>query len=169
MNNKEVENIHNKLKERMRKEGFKEELFKTVAVGWLDVTEEYEKGDVSEEFVKKLRKLFETGPMIATLGFHECEFCITEGKEPHKSSREKILPDYKNKIEYIFPGMIFHYMEVHNYKPPKRFIEYVMREANRMDEDLRILGEKLTVLRRTVTEPDEMEGKISELKVMAGV
>ena len=97
---------------------------KIIAIGWLDISEPFEKGEVSSSFLAKLRLLWEDGPILSTLGFHECDFC--EG-EKAKSSREKILIDKENKIEYIFPEMIFHYIEKHNYCPPEEFIRFVMK------------------------------------------
>jgi hypothetical protein len=99
--------------------------FKIVAIGWLDSSEPFEKGEVSVSFITKLRLLWNEGLILATLGFHECDFCEI-GKKA-KSSREKVLMDKENKIKYIIPEMIFHYIEEHGYKPQKEFIEFVMR------------------------------------------
>jgi len=99
--------------------------FKIVAIGWLDNSEPFEKGEVSTSFMAKLRLLWNEGLTLMTLGFHECEFC--EGGERIKSSREKVLIDYNNQTKYIFPEMIFHYIEVHKFKPSNEFIEFVMR------------------------------------------
>ena len=94
-------------------------------VGWLDNSEPFEKGEVSVSFMTKLKLLWNEGLILATLGFHECDFCEI-GKKA-RSSREKVLMDKENKIKYIIPEMIFHYIEKHGYKPQKEFIEFVMR------------------------------------------
>lgn len=102
--------------------------YKPVAVGYLDITEEYSKGPVSQNFINKLRRIFDTGLVLASMGHHDCEFCIDEGNYETKatSSSEKILRDEDNKIEYKFPKMIFHYIEKHGYQPPEDFVLFVM-------------------------------------------
>ena len=106
------------------------ENFKFVAVGYLDITEEYTKGVVSQNFLNKLRIVFDEGGCTMTLGFHECEFCIDEGNYENRvtSSSEKVIVDRENNIKYIFPEMIFHYIKKHNYQPPKEFVEFILKK-----------------------------------------
>ncbi|MCK5625056.1 hypothetical protein KAI04_04390 [Candidatus Pacearchaeota archaeon] len=136
MNNKEVEQQHNKsiesIKKYAKENGFEipEILkYKCVAIGYLNINEEFEKGEVSNNFLVKLRVLYNEGGVTGTLGFHECEFCIDEGnyKERGMSNTEKELVDKENKIRYKFPEMIFHYITEHKFKPSNEFIEFVMR------------------------------------------
>ena len=129
MNNKEVKEKYTEIKLEMY-EGVVEAEFgwKVEAIGWLDILEPFEKGKVPDGFVEKLRNLYNNGIIIMTMGFHECEFCIDEKRSDiAKSSIEKLLRDEENKIEYIFPEMIFHYMEEHNFKPSNAFINFVIR------------------------------------------
>ena len=133
MKNREVEQNHIQAQKRLNKmlseKGMMEEDFKIVAVGYLSIDEEFEKGEVSANFLTKLKVLWNEGGSTMSLGFHECEFCIDEGnyKERGKSSSEKTLIDRENKIKYIFPEMIFHYITEHKFKPSNEFIEFVMR------------------------------------------
>lgn len=141
MNNGQVEARHREMGENIEKlmkgkygNDIKnpQEGYKYVAVGYLDITEkQYEVGDVPDGFVKKLECLYNRGGVIATMGHHECEFCINQGvkKLPRDalSSTEKTLTDKENKIIYIFPEMIFHYIKVHTFKPSQVFIDFVMR------------------------------------------
>ena len=126
MNAKEVESEHKRIDDKISKDlGI--EVYKPVAIGYLDITEEYKRGYVPQKFIDKLRILFNEGISIATMGFHECEFCIDEErKDRGKSSSEKTLRDDENKIKYIFPEMIFHYIEEHNFKPSDEFITFIM-------------------------------------------
>ena len=134
MKNKEVEEERNKMNERLQnfiKEDHPEfEIAKNkiVAIGYLDISEPFEKGEVSTNFLNKLEILWNKGLTLGSLGHHECEFCIDEGnyKGRATSSSEKILIDKKNKIEYIFPEMIFHYIKEHKFKPSDEFIKLVM-------------------------------------------
>ncbi len=133
MKNKEVEQQHieaqKRLNEMLSKNGMMENNYKIVAIGYLSIDEEFEKGEVSQNFLNKLRILWNGGGSIMSLGFHECEFCIDEGnyEKRGKSSSEKVLIDKENKIKYIFPEMIFHYITEHKFKPSNEFIEFVMR------------------------------------------
>jgi len=83
---------------------------------------QYEKGEVSQKFINKLNQLYETGGMVASMGYHDCPFC-----KDGKSSSEKTLFDKENKISYIFPKMIFHYIEKHNFKPSDEFMNFVLQ------------------------------------------
>ncbi len=131
MLNREVEAEHTKVDEEYNKicPKHKIEKLKVVAIGYLDSSEEYKKGRVSSLFMIKLTLLWGKGACMASLGRHECDFC--EGGygtgERETSSSEKILIDKENGIKYVFPEMIFHYIDKHNFLPPKEFIEYVMR------------------------------------------
>jgi len=131
MKNSEVEQEHLKVQKSLNKllkdsglSTFEEETYKFKAIGYLDITEPYEKGIVSQSFVNKLRQIWKTGMTLGSLGFHTCEFC--EGEDKATSSCEKILVDKENKIKYIFPEMLIHYIEKHEFKPSNEFIRFVM-------------------------------------------
>ncbi len=125
MNNKEVEEKHNEmnkgLREMCKDHPLEEYTFK--AIGYLSLEEPFEKGTVPIGFIDKLKA--SDGLRIMSLGSHDCEFC--HPSNPAKSSTEQILRDKKNKIQYQFPQMIFHYIEEHNFKPDNEFIEFIMR------------------------------------------
>lgn len=129
MKKSEVEQEQIKIQEMFNKELLKRgqpiEDFKIVAVGYLDITEKYKKGIVSQNFINKLKMVWNEGLTLGSMGHHTCEFC--EGEEKATSSSEKVLIDRKNNIKYIFPEMIFHYIEKHNYMPPEDFIFFILR------------------------------------------
>ena len=116
--------VYESLGEYAKKEGFDFVKYKPVAVGYLDITEEYCKGPVSQDFINRLRQVWDTGVRLMSMGYHECEFC--EGGDKATSSSEKVLIDEDNKIEYKFPEMIFHYIEEHGYQPSEDFVLFVM-------------------------------------------
>lgn len=128
MLNTEVEEKHKEMEKGMSE--FTKENYKIKAIGYLDSSESFEKGEVSSSFLLKLDVLWNDGLVLGSLGHHECDFC--EGgygtNERAKSSSEKMLIDNVNKIKYIFPEMIFHYIKKHKFKPSNEFIEFVMRE-----------------------------------------
>ena len=133
MKNKEVEQQHIEaqrcLNEMLSENGMIEDDFKIVAVGYLSIDEDFEKGEVSTNFLTKLKFLWNEGITLGSLGNHECEFCIDEGNYEGRatSNSEKELVDRENKIRYCFPWMIFHYITEHKFKPSNEFIEFVMR------------------------------------------
>jgi len=87
-----------------------------LGVGWLDETRPFNKGEVPEEFIEKLKKAKRVN---FTKGWHDCPFC---GKA--KGSHE-IMVRYNNKI-YMAPELIVHYIEEHNYQPPEEYINAVL-------------------------------------------
>ena len=101
MNNKEVEEEHDRMSEKMAKEfgGFmiEEAKFKAEAIGYLCIREKYDVGEVPEGFVDKLNQVFHSGCVIASMGHHECEYCINQGvkelPKDAKSSCEKRVRD----------------------------------------------------------------------------
>lgn len=128
MNNKEIEEHHLKMQKDLNKllskGGLIQDDYKFVAVGYLDISEPFEKGEVSTNFLTKLKVLWNDGMVLGSMGHHTCEFC-----NKATSNSEKILIDRENKIKYIFPYMLFHYCQVHKYLPPSDFIEFVMKKS----------------------------------------
>ena len=140
MNNKEVEDKHNEMSKKMAEEYgglmIKEAEYKCKAIGYLSIAEPpYNVGEVPRGFVTKLLSVYHHGLMLGSMGFHECEFCLNQGvkkaqngflpKDALSSSKKKIR-DEKNKIDYMFPEMIFHYIRVHKFRPSDEFIEFIM-------------------------------------------
>jgi hypothetical protein len=91
-----------------------------VKVGWLDSSQPFELGVVPYSFVDKLKEL---KPVIRTRGWHDCPFCHRA-----KSSNQFLIevPGRGNKVMYDVPEMIIHYIEEHNYVPPREFINAII-------------------------------------------
>ncbi len=129
----EVEKQMNKMRDSLNKYAIENNYptlnYKSVAIGYLDITEEYEKGPVSQNFINKLKQAWSTGLLLSSMGHHDCEFCIDEGnyKDRAMSSSEKTIIDEENNIEYKFPEMIFHYIEKHGYQPPEDFVLFILK------------------------------------------
>ena len=104
MKNSEVEKKCYDMQEGLNKTLGISEDFKFVAVGYLDITGEYEKGIVSQSFINKLKIIWNEGATLCSMGHHDCEFCIDEGNYENRatSSSEKVLVDRENNIKYIF-------------------------------------------------------------------
>ena len=102
-----------------------------VAIGWLTKGKPYTQGEVSPEFLEKL-KFLRNNRLIDFhfMGFHKCEFC-TE----YSDSRELFVP--ASGFLYGAPAMILHYIEVHHYKPPEEFCLAVLECAKMNDRAYR--------------------------------
>lgn len=102
-------------------------------IGWLDEGQPYEKGNVPDGFVKKLEEL---PVLMKHMGHHDCPFC---GKEI--SSVVKFAKG--DNINYLTPGMISHYVEKHEYKPPQEFIDAVMNNDVTEKQAMRIISKAM--------------------------
>jgi len=105
--------------------GFK----KLYSIGWIDEGKPYNKGKVPKEFIQKLKELIKT-PHIGMpyRGYHNCYFC------DETLGDDELFILGKNKI-YVCPDSIDHYIEKHNYCPPKEFINAVMNTEKLSGED----------------------------------
>lgn len=90
------------------------------SVGWLDKNHTFIKGKVDEVFLQILKRhIDERWVFVLAAGVHECEFCFR-----FASGGNVIIPT--EKLVYIAPQMISHYIEVHSYRPPDEFIQAVI-------------------------------------------
>ena len=99
-----------------------------LSVGWLGSGEKYCTGEVSEDFIEKLKSLCDH-PINLYRGFHNCEFCLnTESnrREWAKIGNGEIRIMSDEGIWYVAPKMIHHYVMVHNYRPPIEFVNCVL-------------------------------------------
>src|SRR4051812_16575626 len=96
------------------------------AVGWLSAEHSYPEGSVSESFIARLRTLCAgwndsvralRWPVAA--GPHTCELC----KEFRTSGNLGIPAD---GVLFVAPEMVAHYVEKHEYLPPREFIQAVL-------------------------------------------
>lgn len=97
------------------------------AVGWLDDKHEFPTGKSPRRFVRKLDEIVKLADAskqalgwLYFLGIHTCEMC----KNSHSAQEIGIPAD---ELLYIAPAMIFHYVEEHQYLPPRQFIKAVLR------------------------------------------
>lgn len=106
---------------------------KCLNVGWLSEEVKFPKGDTEPELIEKLKLLAENRENI-TRGTHYCEFCeppiFSPRGENFVSTLIKDAPngngeiwiDGEEGIRYIAPILLMHYIEEHNYLPPKEFL-----------------------------------------------
>jgi len=100
-----------------------------LAVGWLAWPFPFKRGDVSPEFVARLRSLVEDVPAgWGFRGLHGCSLCPSQDVLSHgiPGSQKNIFVPGQGAV-YIAPGGIVHYVEAHSYLPPPEFTEAVLR------------------------------------------
>ncbi len=110
-------------------------------VGWLDAAFPYEKGAIDDIFLQKLfRRMRDQNSTIMYRGFHECPFCvddtfrepnhsmtftILDGEKYHLGSVDFFVYDNRSTV-FIAPNLIYHYITVHQYRPPDAFCEAIL-------------------------------------------
>jgi len=92
------------------------------AIGWLGVGHSFTVGSVAEAFVERLRAhIIDAWQPCFAAGKHHCEFCT-----------DRLVGGSANiwfptqRLKFVVPELIVHYIEFHCYRPPDEFIEAVM-------------------------------------------
>jgi len=107
-----------------------------INVGWLSKSYEFSVGEVDTLAAQIIRKLTQT-PVNKFRGIHYCELCpppIKKKKDgfisyetirhcPYGNGEIHVLGE--NGIIYIAPALVSHYIDQHNYQPPREFIDAV--------------------------------------------
>jgi len=127
------------------------------AVGWLHPDHPFSRGAVPPEFVVRLKE-FMTRPSSRDDdfhfpgfgGIHACEFC---GKA-HGGGNLGVPSE---NLLYIFPDMLVHYIEAHDYKPPAEFITALLHSPFRDEDQFQLLSEPFWHLHRQAQERKSLE------------
>lgn len=118
------------------------------AIGWLHPNHVFTKGNVSTEFLNRLKEFAKrSGPSAEALyfgafgGFYTCGFCgqahgIGNFGVPH------------GDLLFVAPEMVVHYIEEHGYCPPAEFITAVLRSPLPDSEEYQALTEPFWHLHR---------------------
>lgn len=98
-------------------------------IGWLDLAEEYVKGETSQEFQTRLW-LFCYGVVNPTRGFHLCNLCAESANAVSVLKKTRLgtaeIRVFHQDKTYAAPNLIYHYVVDHGYRPPGEFIEAVL-------------------------------------------
>jgi hypothetical protein len=140
-------------------------------VGWLDQSMPFSRGKTESVFLKRLEDWFEISRVKLMRGAHLCNFCDSkqwpppslkeqpsinlEGKGVLIGSCEIWIPGEGSTI-YASPAMIIHYVEKHQYSPPKEFWNAVMNEE-RMEGWNAKSEFKKRMDASTLAKPDQVE------------
>ena len=108
---------------------------RVLTVGWLERGRDFPVGQVSQEFVEKLKTLVRRCRAHQTRGVHSCPFCsdpyrdirMTDesGKRILLGSAEIWIPTNDETEVLAAPDLIIHYIEEHRYLPPLKFLSAV--------------------------------------------
>ncbi len=104
-------------------------------IGWLGSDSVFERGATGQDFRDALARLVVKRQVRLTRGFHRCELCgasrprVEHGAKSRVLGNSEIRVTGKNGTVYAAPSMIAHYVEVHEYVPPREFIEAVLHAA----------------------------------------
>lgn len=115
-----------------------------VAVGWLEPSNDYSKGEVSLAFFDRLCMLLGDPwhPPFASGGFHQCGFCrFTGGGKT--SFRNQSVEAWANRTLFVpskgtlfvTPSNLAHYVDAHGYCPPLEFQNAVMNCPDQQSSD----------------------------------
>lgn len=107
-----------------------------LAVGWLENGHAYPRGAVDEKFFAALFRLCVKPwwPPVATAGFHRCSLCRFTGGPGGMSYQGagvsfgtgNVIVPGEERV-FVAPTMILHYIDAHEYVPPKEFQEAVLK------------------------------------------
>lgn len=111
------------------------------AIGWLHSDHPYTKGEVSAEFLARLKEFAaRSGTSAEALyfamycGFHTCEFC----------GRARGIGNFgvpSGDLLFVAPEMIVHYAEHHGYRPLDEFVHAVMRSPLPDEEEYQLISQ----------------------------
>jgi hypothetical protein len=126
-----------------------------VSIGWLDSSQAFVQGETSDLFRDKLLALCANHhPVIIHLGYHLCQFCPGPAHiMPIKYKGRVSYPGNSyifvlgQKIIYVAPNLLYHYVVAHNYLPPKEFIEAVLKSPLPDSKEYKIFSTELVFKR----------------------
>ena len=97
-------------------------------IGWLSKHHKFETKNPPQDLVLKLEDLCINHRVHLFRGYHRCEFCSQEEvrKADERWGNGSIIVIGKDEQHYAAPALIHHYVKVHHYNPPTKFVEAVM-------------------------------------------
>lgn len=110
--------------------------YEVINVGWLDKSNEYTKGQVSNEVLNKILELC-ICPINRTRGYHLCPFCENPSfgvKIKTNNNNYIILGSAEiwvrshDNIIFACPDLIYHYIKSHQYLPPTYFLNIFLHD-----------------------------------------
>lgn len=122
------------------------------SIGWLHPEFPYTKGQVTNDFLARLKQFVEQSSDSADAlffgalgGFHTCEFCGGS----HGIANFGVPCD---GILFVAPEMVVHYIEEHQYRPPDVFVNAVMHSPLPESEEYQLITEPFWHLHKAVVD-----------------
>lgn len=101
----------------------------TKNVGWLERGHDFKTAKPSQELLDRLWRLCKTS-VVQMRGVHECEFCAADDSFLAERNGERLLLGSsevrvfsKDGDIFAAPTLIYHYVDVHHYRPPDEFLQ----------------------------------------------
>jgi len=111
------------------------------AIGWLHPDHPYTKGEVSAEFLSRLKEFVAHCSQSANAlyfgafgGFHTCEFC-------DKALGIANFGAPSDDLLFVAPEMVVHYIQQHGYCPPAEFVAAVLKSPLPNTEEYQLTTE----------------------------
>ena len=94
-----------------------------LAVGWLERGKPHATGDVDRRVYDALAEMRkDPWQPFVFMGVHECDLCRFEGETGGVANM--FIP--ADRVIYVCPELIVHYMNAHGYAPPAAFCQAVL-------------------------------------------
>jgi len=112
-------------------------------IGWLDNSHPYSQenyDNIEKEVLLLCIFNYCMYRVNLTSGHHTCNLCQKEyGRilNVHRKGKDitlgngEIFVKGRNNIVYVAPTLIYHYIETHNYKPPREFVDAVTADTTK--------------------------------------
>lgn len=104
----------------------------TLAVGWLEMGQDFPAGPPEETVLSTLWMFCRTS-VGHTRGIHLCPFCRTQtGTEIKRDGESLLLGTAEIRVfsqsgqAFAAPTLIYHYMADHQYRPPAEFVDALL-------------------------------------------
>ena len=97
-------------------------------IGWLGEGQPIPTGSTSAAFQDALKNLCDNRIGLHR-GFHVCEYCPGKSRNNYDWGRignGQIRVCSQDGVWYAAPAMIYHYVDLHDYRPPQEFVEAVL-------------------------------------------
>ncbi len=89
------------------------------AIGWIDQSHAFTQATIDPAIIVKLQQLPRPAPVaIAFLGIDECTLC-----QKTANDTSFVIPGHG--FLYVYPELLLHYINKHNYAPPQEFCDAV--------------------------------------------
>jgi len=112
----------------------------TLNIGWLSAEYEFRQAEPAPEFLERLWR-FCTVSVMQSGGVDMCELCEVPKQDVSHSDKVLLLGSAEIRVFslgaeiYAAPTLIYHYVSLHRYSPPDKFVQAVLEGPSPPDRD----------------------------------